>query len=83
MNLLKGHTIPDSSLQPIVDDLLNADLFIAQTEIDDAIAAHGDPTKIGQAQDELAKAADERSKGHYDKAVDHFEHAWEHARDAF
>jgi hypothetical protein len=83
MELLKGNTIPDSSIQPIIDDLLNADLFIAQTEIDDAIAAHGNATKINQAQDELAKAADERSKGNYDKAVDHYKHAWEHARDAF
>ena len=83
MELLKGNTIPDASIQPIIDDLLNADLFIAQTEIDDATAAHGNATKIAQAQDELAKAADERSKGNYDKAVDHYKHAWEHARDAF
>jgi hypothetical protein len=83
MQLLKGDSIPDSSLQPIVDDLLNADQFIAQTEIADATAAHGDAKKIAQAQDELAKAADQRSKGNDDKAVDHYKHAWENASKAF
>jgi hypothetical protein len=83
MELLKGNTIPDSSLQPIIDDLLNADLLLAQTEIADAVAGHGNAMKINEANAELAKAADERSKGHYDMAVDHYKHAWEHARDAF
>ena len=83
MELLKGTTIPDSSLQPIMDDRLNADRLIAQTEIGDAIAAHGNAMKISQAQAELAKAETERSNGHFDMAVDHYKHASEHARDAF
>jgi hypothetical protein len=83
MDLLKGTSIPDASLQPIIDDLMNADQIIAQTEIDDAIAAHGNAMKIHDAQVELGKAASERSMGHFDAAVDHYKHAWEHARDAF
>ncbi|HJQ73752.1 MAG TPA: PKD domain-containing protein [Gaiellaceae bacterium] len=83
MDLLNGTSIPDSSLQPIVDDLMNADALLAQTEIADAVAAGGNAMKISEANAELAKAATERSKGHYDPAVDHYKHAWEHARDAF
>jgi hypothetical protein len=75
-------TIPASSIQPIIDDLVNADVLLAQTEIADAVAAHGNAMKINQARDELTKAADERSKGHFDAAIDHYKHAWEHARDA-
>jgi hypothetical protein len=83
VDLHHGTTIPDSSLQPIIDDLLNADQIIAQTEINDAVAAHGDATKISQANVELSKAATERANGHYSEAIDHYKHAWEHARDAF
>jgi hypothetical protein len=75
--------IPASSIQPIIDDLVGADRMLAETEIADAVAAHGDAKKIGQANNELSKAADELSKDHFDAAVDHYKHAWEHARDAF
>ena len=82
MDLLKGTSIPDGAIQPMIDDLLNADRILAQTAIDDAIAAGGKPAKITQAQNEMALAASEAAAGHYDHAIDHYKAAWKHAQEA-
>jgi hypothetical protein len=82
MDLLKGTSIPDSSIQPMIDDLLNADRILAQTAIDDAIAAGGKPTKITDAQHEMGLAASDAAAGHYDHAIDHYKTAWKHAQEA-
>lgn len=82
MDLLKGSSIPDTAIQPIIDDLLNADRILAQTAIDDAIAAGGKPAKITQAQNEMALAASEAAAGRYDHAIDHYKAAWKRAQDA-
>jgi hypothetical protein len=82
MDLLNGTSIPDSTIQSMIDNLLNADKILAQTAIDDAIAAGGKPAKIAQAQNEMALAASERAAGHYDHAVDHYKSAWKHAQEA-
>ena len=58
MDLLDGTTIPDSAIQPMIDDLLNADQFIAQTAIADAIAARGKPNEIAAAQKRDGKGRD-------------------------
>jgi hypothetical protein len=82
LDLVKGTSIPDSSIQPMIDDLLNADRILAQTAIDDAIAAGGKPRKITDAQHEMGLAASEAATGHYAHAIDHYKTAWKHAREA-
>jgi hypothetical protein len=82
MDLLKGTSIPDASIQPMIDDLLNADKILAQTAINDAITAGGKPAKITAAQTEMGLAASEAAAGHYDHAIDHYKAAWKHALEA-
>ena len=59
MDLLDGTSIPDSAIQPMIDDLLNADRFLAQTAIGDAVAAGGKPVE-DHAGPERAGARGER-----------------------
>ena len=81
-NLQKHGSISDSSLQAVIDTVVHADAVLAQQAVNDAIAAHGDPRKIADAQNELAKAAKAVSKGDDDGAIAHYENAWEDALDA-
>ena len=53
--------------------------MLAQQAVNDAIAAHGDPRKLADAQNELAKAAKSLAKGDEDGAIGHYENAWEDA----
>jgi hypothetical protein len=66
----------------MIDALVLADRSLAEVALADAIAASGNPKKIAEAQNELAKAADEIVKGHLDAAIDRYRNAWRKARDA-
>lgn len=62
--------------------LVGADQSLAQTAINDAIAANGDAKEIAKAQDEMSKAQDELNKGKPDNAIEHYKQAWSHATKA-
>ena len=80
--LIKDGSIPDPTLQDMIDALVRADRAIASVALSDAIAASGDPKKIAESQNELLKAADEIAKLHFDHAIDHYKAAWKKAREA-
>jgi photosystem II stability/assembly factor-like uncharacterized protein len=79
-DLLKKSSIPDATLQGMIDDLVNAARILAQTAINDVQS--GDAKKLAQAQNEMAQAEAELAKGHLDPAFDHFKNAWSKAGDA-
>ena len=80
--LIKDGSIPDPTLQDMIDALVRADRAIASVALSDAIAASGDPKKIAESQNELVKAAEEITKLHFDHAIDHYKAAWKKAREA-
>src|SRR5581483_2647519 len=49
--------IPNATLQPLIDALVQADQILATTAIADATAAGGNAGKLGDAAQELTKAA--------------------------
>jgi len=63
-----------------INDLVDADMILAQTLIDEARSFIGVKEKeIEKAEKEMSKAQNEREKGKYDKAIDHYKKAWKHA----
>ena len=82
MNLERGGSIPVATLQGMIDTLDHADRILAEDALADAIAASGDPHKIADAQDQLARAADDLTAGHFDTAVEHYKQAWKKAEDS-
>ena len=54
----------------------------ATAQIQAAVDAAGDPGRIQDARDELAKGDTELAKGEPDRAADKYKKAWEHATDA-
>ena len=81
-DLLKKSTIPDATLEDMMDTLAHADRVLAEVALGDAIAAAGKPNEIAKAQEELLKAADELAAGDFSHAIDRYKHAWEHAQRA-
>jgi hypothetical protein len=69
---------PDVSAE--IRALVSADETLAQTAIEEAIAASGDQKEIDKALKEIDKAQEEIDKGHFDKAIEHYKKAWHHAQ---
>ena len=67
----------------MISSLLGADQLLAQTAINDAIAAHGNAAKIAEAQTEMVNAATSIASHDYSGAIDHYKTAWQKAEDAF
>jgi hypothetical protein len=63
----------------LINMLLNADMMIAQTAIDDAIVAGADPDQIARAEEEMENAQEKRDEGEYTHVIDHYRKVWEHA----
>ena len=82
MQLNKKSTIPDATLQGMIDSLVQADRILAENALADAIAASGNPHKIAQAQSQLAKAAADLASGRFDHAIKHYGKAWKKAESA-
>ena len=78
----KESTIPDATLQGLIDTLVHADRVLAEVALADATAASGDPHKLAQAQNELAKAAADLASGRFDHAIEHYGKAWKKAEKA-
>jgi len=80
-----GNKTPDSLAIPladVIDKLLTTDFDLASTAVADATAAGGDPTKIADANSELAKSAAADQAGKVDEAIEHAKQAWLKAQNA-
>jgi len=82
MELKRKGSIPDATLQGMIDKLVHADQILASDAITQAIVALGDHGKIAQAQIEMLKAAAELAHHNYDDAIEHYGKAWERAEQA-
>jgi len=87
MEIVKAQSDYATDAQTAIDTLVGVDALLAQTAIDEAIDAGGDPKEIAKAEEEMTKALEEldhtKKDGtpdpHYDKAIDHYKKAWEYA----
>jgi FtsP/CotA-like multicopper oxidase with cupredoxin domain len=75
-------SIPDATLEDMIDALVRADRALATVALADAIAASGDPNRIAEAQNELNKAAEATVDGNVAAAIEHYRNAWKKAREA-
>ena len=71
-DLIKKGSIPDPTLQAMIDKLVHADRILAET----AIAASSSVHDIVEAQKELARAADDLAAGRSGEAIEHYRNAW-------
>jgi len=78
----KHSTIPDATLQGLVDTLVHADRVLAEVALADATAASGDPHELARGQEELAKAAADLTSGRVGDAIHHYRKAWTKAQKA-
>ena len=67
---------PAADVKAAMTELATIDGFLAQTAIDDAIAAHADPASVSDAQKAIANAQADLAKGNLDQAIDHWKKAW-------
>lgn len=79
-NLMKDKhsTIPDATIQGWINRIVQADRFLAQVAINDAVARGGDPKKIAKANEELSKG-DADAAGKPDNAIEPYRNAWDQA----
>ena len=61
------------------DDLIGFSRDVAQAKLDEAIAENGNPGKITEALEKMAKAEEKVAKGEFDRAIEEFKKAWEKA----
>jgi hypothetical protein len=71
-----------SQTAAVIGMLLDADRLLAQTAIDDAVAANAKPKDVQMASDALSKADAARASGRYEQAIDGYKAAWERAQKA-
>jgi hypothetical protein len=75
-----GHPAP--AVTDAMRALVEADRGLAQTAIDDALAARGDPTEIAAAQEKMRQAQAQQAAGAYGEAIEGCKQAWHHAQAA-
>jgi hypothetical protein len=73
---------PPAPITTAIDALVELARDMAQANIDEAVAAGGDPGLIAEANGKMAKALDKIAKGEFDKAINEYKRAWEKARDS-
>ena len=76
VEVLAGIYRPSKAVAAAITELATIDELLAQTSIDDAIAAHADPAKVSGAQREMADALADLARHHPGLAVDHWRNAW-------
>lgn len=76
-------TDPPAPIVTTMNALVALGEEMAQSKIDEAVAADGDPEAIAKAVEHMAKAQGKIATGELDKAVDEYKKAWEGARAAF
>jgi hypothetical protein len=67
---------PKPAVKTAMPSLDAVDQSLAQTAIDDAVAALADRGQIEAARKEMAAAQHELSKAHFDTAIDRWKAAW-------
>lgn len=78
----KKSTFPKAVLQGWINRIVNADRILAVVAINNAIAAQGDPKKIAEASDELARGDRDAAAAKFESAIEHYRNAWKHAQEA-
>ena len=73
---------PPAAVTSAVNTLVSVTHTLAQTALDEAIAAHGKSSKISKAQQEMSKAQQKLAKKQFTDAITHYEKAWEFAQQA-
>ncbi len=76
VSALMGISKPSSEVKAAIEALDAADQLLAQTAIDDAIAAHADPARVSAAQKEMASAQADLAKHRDHLAIDRWKAAW-------
>jgi len=77
VDALAGIIRPSTAVRAAITQLATVDQFLAQTSIDDAVAAHADPAKIRAARQEMANAQADVAKGRFSLAIAHWKNAWD------
>jgi hypothetical protein len=73
---------PPPAVGTMIDTLVSLTRTLAQTALDEAIAAGGNAKLIAKAQTEIDKAQQELAKHQAADAMAHYQDAWEYAQDA-
>jgi uncharacterized repeat protein (TIGR01451 family) len=71
--------IPAATLQSWADRLVQADRILAVVSVDEAEAGGGNPAKIAQDREEIAKGDADAAAGREENAIEHYRNAWKHA----
>ena len=72
----RDSSIPDATLQGFIDRIVDADRRLAQTAINDAIAAGGNQQHINKATRELSEGDAAAAAGRFKGAIEHYREAW-------
>ena len=72
VDLIRKGSLPDATLQGMIDKLVHADRILAEG----AIAGSSDAHKTAEAQEELVRAADDALHGRFGDAIEHYRNAW-------
>jgi len=73
---------PPPAVSASINTLVSVTRTLAQTALDEAIAAGGTSKLIAKAQKEMTKAQQDLNKNQSANAMSHYEKAWEYAQDA-
>lgn len=71
-----------ATIQGVIDALVQADLILATTAVNEATAAGGNAKKLAEANKALAKAAALVAAGKPDEAINQYRIAWEKAQES-
>lgn len=74
--------VNDTDVQSQIDQIVQADRLLATIELDAAIAAVGNPSRIAKALDHLVDAEEHVVEGKFSKAINDFRKAWQDAEKA-
>jgi tetratricopeptide (TPR) repeat protein len=75
----KKSAVPDDDLRAAIDCILGAAHLLAEVAVDEAEAAGGNPKKIEEDREEIAKGEEAAADGKFERAIDHYKDAWKHA----
>jgi len=73
---------PPAAVSTSINTLVSVTRTLAQTALDEAIAAGGNAKLIAKAQKEISKALQELAKNQADDAIARYEQAWQYAQEA-
>ncbi|HEY5011695.1 MAG TPA: hypothetical protein VIK61_03195, partial [Acidimicrobiia bacterium] len=80
--LIGIRSVPASTINGWIDELVNAGRVVAATDLGDAIANHGNQYWISRSQSELNAGDQSDAQNNNGDAVAHYENAWQYAENA-